>query len=140
MVSSIIENCFVNLDIGGHTEKGKRIQIELNQPKILIEKSKTTKYYVATINETIVGICGYGDGEVRTLFIDINHHGKGFGKALLAKVIADAQKDGLTKLFTWSTLFAERLYSSFGFEKTREILVLEDSRDIVLIEMILNLT
>ncbi len=33
-VSSIIENCFVNLDIGGHTEEGKRIQIALNTPEM----------------------------------------------------------------------------------------------------------
>ena len=97
-VSSIIHDCFTNIDLGGHTEEGKRLQIEYNQPEILIKKSKTTKYYVATIDETIVGICGYSGSEIRTFFVDIKYQGKGLGKALLAKIIEAAQKEGLTEL------------------------------------------
>jgi N-acetylglutamate synthase-like GNAT family acetyltransferase len=134
-VSSIIESCFTELDIGGHTERGRRLQIKRNQPEVLIEKAKTTKYFVAMVNHTVVGICGYGEGEVRTLFIDVDHQGKGFGKALLAKVLSDAEKEGVTELFTWSTFYAEKLYSSFGFKRKREIFLPEGCKDIILIEM-----
>jgi len=134
-VSSIIERCFTQLDLGGHTPEGIRLQIAGSQPNSLITRSRTTRYFVATADGSIVGICGYGDGKVQTLFVDFDHHGRGIGKALLTTVLADAEQNGVTKIITWSTMYAEDLYSSFGFEKEREVLLPEGSRDIVLVEM-----
>ena len=134
-VSSIIERCFTRLDLGGHTPEGTQIQIAGSQPVNLITRSRTTRYFVATVDGSVVGICGYGDGKVQTLFVDIDHHGRGIGKALLTTVLADAEQNGLTKIITWSTMYAEDLYYSFGFEKEREVCLPEGSRDIILVEM-----
>ena len=135
VVTAIIEKCFTRLELGGHTPEGIRIQIAGSQPDSLITRSLTTRYFVATVDGSIVGICGYGDGKVQTLFVDIDHHGEGIGKALLTTVLADAEKSGLTKIVTWSTMYAENLYASFGFKREREVCLPEGSRDIILIEM-----
>ncbi len=135
IVTAIIEKCFTRLELGGHTPEGIRIQIAGSQPDSLITRSRTTRYFVATVNGPIVGICGYGDGKVQTLFVDIDHHGRGIGKALLRTVLADAEQSGLTKIITWSTMYAEDLYASFGFKREREVCLPEGSRDIILIEM-----
>ena len=135
VVTAIIEKCFTRLELGGHTPEGIRIQIAGSQPDSLITRSLTTRYFVATVDGAIVGICGYGDGKVQTLFVDIDHHGRGIGKALLTTVLADAEKSGLTKIVTWSTMYAEDLYASFGFRREREVCLPEGSSDIILIEM-----
>ncbi len=134
-VSSIIERCFKERDVGGHTERGRCLQIKHNRPEILIKRAKTTKYFVAMVDDAVVGICGYGDGEVRTLFVDVDRQGQGFGKALLTEVLTDAEKNGVTDLSTWSTFYAEKLYYSFGFKRKREIFLPEGCQDIILIEM-----
>ncbi len=134
-VSAIIERCFTRLDLGGHTAEGVRIQIAGGQPDTLITRSRITRYFVATVDGSVVGICGHGEGKVQTLFVDTDYHGRGIGKALLAAVLSDAAQGSLTKIITWSTLYAERLYASFGFEKEREICLPEGSRDIILVEM-----
>ncbi len=134
-VSSIIERCFTRLDLGGHTPEGTQIQIAGNRPDSLITRSLTTRYFVATIDGAIVGICGHGGGKVQTLFVDIDHHGRGIGRALLTAVLADAEQSGLTQVITWSTMYAEDLYSSLGFEREREVFLPEGSSDIVLVEM-----
>lgn len=134
-VSAIIERCFTRLDLGGHTSEGIRLQIAGSQPDSLITRSRTTRYFVAAIHGAIAGICGHGDGKVQTFFVDLDHHGKGVGKALLTTVLADAEQHGLTKIITWSTMYAEDLYASFGFEREREVHLPEGSREIVLLEM-----
>ena len=134
-ISSIIEECFKLIDLGNHTAEGIRLQIEANRPELLIEKSKTVTYFVAAYNDNIVGICGYRKNKIQTLFVDINYHHDGIGSALLAKVLADAKSNGLSRVFTWSTVFAENLYSSFGFRKEQEIFFPDGSKDIGLILM-----
>jgi N-acetylglutamate synthase-like GNAT family acetyltransferase len=131
----MIESCFTELELGGHTEEGKRLQIAGNQPDQLIGRSKTTTYFVATIDGSIVGICGHGGGKVRTLFVDISHHRRGIGTALLTRVLADAKRCGLTQICAWSTIHAQPLYASLGFEKKRQVFLPEGASDIILIEM-----
>ena len=36
-VSALIKECFEAIDLGGHTEEGKRIQIESNNPQNLMD-------------------------------------------------------------------------------------------------------
>ena len=57
--SHITNNCFLNLDIGGHTKKGIELQIERNIPENLIKRAETIKYFVATDNSKLIGICGH---------------------------------------------------------------------------------
>jgi len=47
VVSALIKECFNTIDLGGHTEEGKRIQIESNSPEKLLRRAKSTRYFVA---------------------------------------------------------------------------------------------
>jgi N-acetylglutamate synthase-like GNAT family acetyltransferase len=133
--SIIIEDCFKKLDIQGHTDNGIKIQIEYNYPENLIKKSKEIKYYVAIDGNKLIGICGYDKYKIYSLFVDINYHKKGIGDKLLTKVLLEAKHDGLKNIITWSTIYAEDFYKSFGFEKIKKISIPEETKDIILIEM-----
>jgi len=50
--------------------------------------------------------------------------------------LREAKTEGLQSIVTWSTIYAENFYHSFGFNKVKEIFLPEDTKDIVLIEMI----
>ena len=134
-VYKIIRDNFININLGGHTKKGIDLQIEGNNPINLIEKSKDINYFVLSINEKIIGIGGYDNLKIHTLFIDINCHKKGYGTKLLGSILSKAKKEGIKTIATWSTIYAENFYKSFGFKRIKEIMIPEGKRDIVLIEM-----
>ena len=133
--SRIIKDCFLNLDIGGHTKKWLELQIERNSPENLIKRAENIKYLVATDNSKLIGICGHDAQKVHTLFVDINFQKRGVGKKLLETVLKDARADGLQTIITWSTIYAENFYHSFGFNKVKEVYLPEDQKHIILIEM-----
>jgi predicted N-acetyltransferase YhbS len=140
LASALIEECFRSLDLGGHTEEGKRLQIESNRPENLIKRAQSVRYFVACEANRIIGICGYDRYKVQTLFVDIDHQNRGIGKALLNKVLSEAIKDGLLTIDTWATLYSERFYRVFGFKRTGEIHLPNGRSEIVLIEMKKNLS
>ena len=135
--SQLIKECYLKLDIGGHTKKGIELQIFGNSVENLIKRSESIKYFVATDNSKVVGICGHDAQKIHTLFVDIHFHRRGIGKKLLETVLRDVQTERLKNIATWSTLYAENFYRSFGFNKVKEVFLPEDTKDIVLIEMLI---
>jgi len=133
--SLIIKECFEKLDIGKHTDRGIQLQIEGNSPENLIKRSENIKYFVAIENDKVIGICGYDEEKVHTLFVEIKYHKFGIGRKLLNKVLHEAKNEGLKSITTWSTIYAENFYESFGFKKINDINITESTKDIVLIEM-----
>ncbi len=117
--SDIIKRGF-QLNSPYYTEESIQEQIEGNSPKKLIEKSKKAHYFVATENEEILGIGGYDNEKVHTLFVDPKHHRKGIGKGILERALSEAKRDGIRTLDTWSTFHAEQFYAAFGFKKIKQ--------------------
>ena len=139
-VSALIKECFNTMDLGGHTEEGKRIQIESNSPQNLLKRSQSTRYFVANDTGRNIGICGYDKYRVQTLFVDVSYQKQGIGKTLLNKILFEAVNEGLTCLETWATFYSELFYNKSGFKKTGEIHLPEGRNDIILIEMICDLS
>ena len=136
--SQLIKDCFLKLDIGGHTKKGIALQIERNSPEDLIKRAESIKYFVATDNSKVIGICGHDAQKVHTLFVNVNFQNRGIGKELLGTVLRDAQAEGLQSIITWSTIYAENFYHSFGFNKVKEVFLPADKKHITLVEMIIH--
>jgi predicted GNAT family acetyltransferase len=98
--SQLIRECYLKLGIGGHTKKGIELQILGNSPENLIKRSESIKYFVATDNFKVVGICGYDKQQIHTWFVDINFHKRGIGKKLLEKVLREAKTERLQSITT----------------------------------------
>ncbi|MFC1838478.1 GNAT family N-acetyltransferase [Thermodesulfobacteriota bacterium] len=139
-VSVLIEKCFNTVNLGGHTEEGKQLQIEWNSPENLIKRAQAVRYFVACEADRIIGICGYDMDKVQTLFVDVEYQNRGIGNTLLNKVLLEAVNERLTSLKTWATFYSEVFYSKSGFEKTGEIHLPEGRSDIILIEMLCDLS
>jgi hypothetical protein len=50
--SQLIKECYLKVDIGGHTKKGIEPQIFGNSVENLIKRSESIKYFVATDNSS----------------------------------------------------------------------------------------
>lgn len=134
-VFEIIRDCYENIEIGGHTLNGIIMQIEGNEPEKLIQRANSIKYIIALSQDQIVGVGGYDDNKIHTLFVSRKLHGSGIGSKILDEILKRAKKDRVKNLITWSTIYAETFYKKNGFDFVREIYIPEDKRDIKLIEM-----
>ena len=134
-VSALIKECFDTINLGGHTEEGKRMQIKANSSQSLVRRAQSVRYFVAAKEEKVLGTCGFDQKKVHTLFVDIRFQHMGIGKALLHRVLTEAMNVGLSRLKTWATFYSERFYSNAGFRKVGEIHLPEGRNDVILIEM-----
>lgn len=116
-VSDIIRLCFLTLNLGLYTKEAIELQTEANSATNLIKNSTEVKYYVVIDKNHIIGIGGYDKQKVRTMFIAPSYQRRGVGKTLLQRILKDAKKDGIEKLESWSTHYAESFYARNGFEK-----------------------
>lgn len=131
----IIKDCFMHIDVGGHTEEGIRLQLEANAPERLCEKAKKVRYFIAEKDNKVIGICGYDKEKIHTLFVDRKLHRQGIGNALLYKVLGQVQREALPHIFVWSTLYAVPFYENAGFTSQRQLYMPEGTHHILLIEM-----
>jgi len=116
--SRIIRSCFdkVNNYPATTTEKLKKS----NTARGLREKSLKRTFYVAEDEDGILGIAGFQDDEVKTVFVKPGEHGRGVGRKLMGKVLAEMGTKGHRTLTVFSSPEAEGFYERFGFEKVRK--------------------
>ena len=87
------------------------------QPKLLASGT----YFVAEIDGHVVGAGGWTprarrtEGEVRHFVTDDRHQRQGIGRAVFDRIIATAQKAGVTLLNAQSTRTAVPFYQAMGF-------------------------
>jgi N-acetylglutamate synthase-like GNAT family acetyltransferase len=94
-------------------------------------------FVVAEADETIVGVAGLevccNDALLRSVAVDPAWRSHGLGRALVTRVLTDAEARGIRALYLLTTT-AERYFPSFGFEQiTRdqvpaEVLATEEFR------------
>jgi ribosomal protein S18 acetylase RimI-like enzyme len=92
--------------------------------RLVTDAGQLDRYYVATVDETIVGFCmlrGWADGfEIPSfgVFVDHAHHGHGCGKQLTEFAIAEAERlrcPALRLTVYESNVAARQLYDALGF-------------------------
>lgn len=84
-------------------------------------KESLDSFVVAEADDRIVGVAGVercGDyGLLRSAAVDPEWRGLGVGRALVERVIADAQEAGVPALYLLTTT-AEKYFPGFGFRTT----------------------
>lgn len=80
-------------------------------------KMKTITYLVATPldSNTILGIIGLKDNQLRTFFVDPDFQGQGIGRKLYNAIEAVAIKRGLHTLILEGSPLGEPIYKHLGF-------------------------
>lgn len=86
-------------------------------------KARDIAYFIAldTKKNTVVGIIGLKDNEVRTFFVDPKYQGKGIGRLLYTHLEQVAKKRNSKKLFLFGSPLGEPVYLKFGFTKIRTV-------------------
>jgi N-acetylglutamate synthase-like GNAT family acetyltransferase len=86
-------------------------------------------YVVAVAGDEVVGVAGVecciANGLLRSVAVRPEWRSHGIGRALVTRVISDAEARGLDALFLLTTT-AERYFPSFGFRKVPRDLVPDD--------------
>ena len=78
-----------------------------------------SKKYVACIDDAIVGFVGIDDSEITWLYVDPSAHGKGIGRRLLQKGLANIPSKASTYVLEGNTC-ARKLYESEGFKVIKQ--------------------
>jgi len=115
--SQIISRCFLTMDVGGNSPEGVQLQLEHNTPQELIARAETGAFFVAADGGEVIGIGGYGEGMVRTVFVEPDHHRHGIGTRIMKRVLSEARKNREYHLECWSTHVAEPFYAKLGFKR-----------------------
>jgi len=123
-VSNVICRAQREILINHYTKKTVDAFCSWSKPSDILEKSKTREYYVAVEKEKIIGVVGYKEGKLRTMFVHPKHHKKGIGRKLVAKIQDVARKKGLKTLKVDSTNYAEPFYMKCGFKKVEKARVM----------------
>jgi N-acetylglutamate synthase-like GNAT family acetyltransferase len=119
-VSSIIKRNFIEVNSKKYSTKTIKALIKDSAPQSLIKKSKTRHYYVALEQNKLLGIGGYEKDDIHTFFVKTTIHGRGIGKKLMERVLKDAKAEGIKIMHCASTHYAEKFYTSLGFQRIEE--------------------
>jgi GNAT superfamily N-acetyltransferase len=91
------------------------------------EMMETSKiFFVALIDDEIVGLIRGGKERVRGLYVNSRHHRKGIGKRLLEKFEEVAYEEGSREIKIRASLYAVPFYQKQGYKKTTGIRLMEE--------------
>ena len=92
------------------------------------------RYFIVLDGAQVVGAGGWSShapqgpsaaatGHVRHVVTDHHHQRRGIGRALMTRVLADAQTAGMTRMECLSTRTAVPFYTAMGLVRIRDVLV-----------------
>ncbi|MGP4042605.1 ribosomal protein S18-alanine N-acetyltransferase [Gracilibacillus sp. D59] len=88
-----------------------------------LTKNQYAQYFVATLNEKVVGFCGswmvLDEAQITNIAIDPDYRGKGYGQGLFQYVINNAVARGIHHLsleVRVSNITAQKMYKKFGLK------------------------
>lgn len=119
-VSKLIKKTLTAINKKEYSKETIAALVTYNQPKKLIERSKTTKLFIAVEDNNILGVGGYEDDYLQCFFVDPKTHGKGIGKKIIKNVIKEMKKEGYKKIYCNSTKHAIIFYEKHGFKIIKE--------------------
>ena len=116
----IIKNCLFKVNRKYYTPKFINYLVESYEKKFL----KRPELYTIVI-EREGKVLGTGSlstqGQILDVFIDINYHGKGFGKSIMSRLEDIAVKNNFSSLFLYSSISATQFYEKLGYSRIEEL-------------------
>jgi histone acetyltransferase (RNA polymerase elongator complex component) len=135
-ISNIIRDNLINVNIRDYPEKIINNMSRIFTPEYISDISKVRKVYVIVEDTKIIGTASLDQDTIYTVFIDINHHHKGFGRMLINFIERIALDSGTTSLKLPSSITAQGFYEKLGYHALEMIESEEFGRDIIMIKNI----
>jgi len=126
LFSNIVNNVFNEFVGKDYSEEGNKTFKEYMEPQNIMErlKNKNNYFFVAKYNNEIIGMLEMRNKDhIALFFVRKEFHNKGVGKILFDKYITIIKQEniGINTITVNSSIYAEKIYSKFGFIKTNEI-------------------
>ena len=114
-VSQLILNNLYQVLINDYSSDVVETLAPFYTPEKIVERAEQQLSLVATEGGTVVGTASLDHDRVRNVFVDVDLHGQGVGRELMAALEADAQARGVAKLYLMSGISAYGFYARLGY-------------------------
>ncbi len=81
----------------------------------ILKRMKVETFWVAVKGDVVMGFASFIVDELITLYVHPKHQGKGAGRALVQHFCDEATEQGIDKVITTASLYAEGFYLRVGF-------------------------
>ncbi|MDZ7963251.1 MAG: GNAT family N-acetyltransferase [Aulosira sp. DedQUE10] len=81
----------------------------------ILKSMKVEKFWVAVDKNVIVGFSSYIFDELIALYVHPKYQGQGIGRILISHFCEQASEQGIDKVITTASLYAEGFYTRLGF-------------------------
>ena len=119
----MIAHTLRTVNIKDYTPQFIEETIQQLAPEVLIERGKTSHFYVLCENDEIIGcggIAGFWGSETEsillTIFIHPDHHGKGYGRQLIETLEADEYFKRAVRTEIPASITAVGFYQKMGYD------------------------
>lgn len=136
MVSNIIKENLLNVNIKDYPEETIMNMCSIFTPEYMSSISKIRKVYVVVEGNKIIGTASLDKDTIYTVFIDIHYHNQGIGRMLIDFMERIALDSGVTSLKLPSSLTAQGFYEKLGYNAFQIIESKDFGRDIIMIKNI----
>jgi GNAT superfamily N-acetyltransferase len=90
-------------------------------PEQLIEQSEDQLALVGILDGELVGTAWLAHDRVKNVFVDVDRHGTGIGRALMAAIEAEAGQRKLKRLYLMAGLSASGFYERLGYRTVEQL-------------------
>ena len=81
----------------------------------ILKSMKTESFWVAMEGNVVIGFASFIVDELIGLYVHPKYQGKGIGRALVQHFCDEATKQGIDRVITTASLYAEGFYLQLGF-------------------------
>ena len=81
----------------------------------ILKSMKAESFWVAIEGDVVIGFASFIVDELIALYVHPKYQGKGIGRALVQHFCNEATKQGIDKVITTASLYAEGFYLRLGF-------------------------
>ncbi|MFD1773039.1 GNAT family N-acetyltransferase [Paenibacillus rhizophilus] len=131
-VSVLIRENLLKVNSRDYPEQIIQRMVNLFSPEYIKLISAARKMVVAIEGEKVIGTASLDGDTLYTVFVDMDHHGRGVGRSLIRYLEQVAWNSGVCILKVPSSLTAEHFYGELGYRRVQVIESEEFGTDIIM--------
>lgn len=120
-LSRLILQNLRQVNIRDYSRDGIEALVPFYTPAALIDKARDHLMIVCLRGGALVGTASLDGPKVRNVFVDIDMHGQGIGRLLMAHIESCARENHVTRLYLHAGPSALGFYTKLGYETVERI-------------------
>lgn len=116
-VSDLCRKCILNINAKDLIQSQVNILLDEFSVKGLTDYSKKNRVYVVKAEDKIIGTGTLANNQIKGVFVDIDHQGKGIGKFLMNFLELELKENGIQKAELTSSKYAKNFYLKLDYKE-----------------------